>query len=360
MNHDEPRISLSWIAGAGLVLAAAALAVALIALGKSGDTASSGTMEGMSMSPQGDMAHMQPLAVDGIAEATETRGGGALRGARRDGALEFGLEARPVWWRIMDDQRLAAYAYNGVVPGPQIRVANGERVRIRFKNRLPVETSVHWHGIGVPNSQDGVPGVTQKPIPAGGDFTYEFVARPAGEPRGGGTFLYHSHSDEDRQMAAGLAGTFLIDPPEPGSAPAVDQTLVISEWTADAGSGRTRGVMAMDGMWPNFFTINGRSFPDTDEVRVPAGRLVRLRLVNAGQFAHPLHVHGTAFRITARDGHPTGDRGLRDTVTLESGERADIEFRLPKGKWLFHCHIGHHMTNDGEGPGGLITVLRST
>jgi FtsP/CotA-like multicopper oxidase with cupredoxin domain len=87
---------------------------------------------------------------------------------------------------------------------------------------------------------------------------------------------------------------------------------------------------------------------------------VRLRLINAGQFAHPLHLHGTAFRITARDGHPTGERGLRDTVTLESGERADVEFRLPKGSWLFHCHIGHHMTNDGDGPGGLITVIRST
>ena len=260
----------------------------------------------------------------------------------------------------MDDQRLAAYTYNGLVPGPEIRVSNGQRVRIRFRNRLPVETSVHWHGIGVPNSQDGVPGVTQKPIPSGGEFTYEFVARPAGEPRGGGTFLYHSHSDEDRQMAAGLAGAFIIDPPRPRSRPLVDRTLVISEWTGDAASGRTRGVRAMDGMWPNFFAINGRAYPDTEEVRVPAGRLVRLRLVNAGQFAHPLHVHGTAFRTTAPDGHPTTERGMRDTVTLESGERADIEFRLPKGKWLLHCHIGHHMTNDGEGPGGLTTILRST
>lgn len=283
-----------------------------------------------------------------------------MRGTRRDGALEFELDARPVWWRIMDDQRLAAYTYNGLVPGPEIRVSNGQRVRIRFRNRLPVETSVHWHGIGVPNSQDGVPGVTQKPIPSGGEFTYEFVARPAGEPRGGGTFLYHSHSDEDRQMAAGLAGAFIIDPPRPRSRPLVDRTLVISEWTGDAASGRTRGVRAMDGMWPNFFAINGRAYPDTEEVRVPAGRLVRLRLVNAGQFAHPLHVHGTAFRTTAPDGHPTTERGMRDTVTLESGERADIEFRLPKGKWLLHCHIGHHMTNDGEGPGGLTTILRST
>jgi FtsP/CotA-like multicopper oxidase with cupredoxin domain len=85
-----------------------------------------------------------------------------------------------------------------------------------------------------------------------------------------------------------------------------------------------------------------------------------LRLVNAGQFAHPLQLHGTSVRIVARDGHPTTERGLRDTVSLESGQRADIEFRLPKGKWLPHCHIGHHLTNDGEGPGGLIQVIQAT
>ena len=118
--------------------------------------------------------------------------------------------------------------------------------------------------------------------------------------------------------------------------------------------------MQMEGMLPNFFTINGKSYPDTEPIQVRAGDLVRLRLVNAGQFAHPLHLHGTSFRVVARDGHPTTERGLRDTVSLESGERADIEFRLPKGKWLLHCHIGHHLTNDGEGPGGLIQVIQAT
>jgi manganese oxidase len=241
-------------------------------------------------------------------------------------------------------------------------VKNGQRVRIRFTNNLPVETTVHWHGIGVPNSQDGVPGITQQAIKPGKSYTYEFTARPAGDPNGGGTFLYHTHVDEDRQMPAGLYGSFIIDPPTQTAKYAVDKTLVFSEWTADAASGRVRGVMQMEGMLPNFFTINGKSYPDTDPVDVPAGKPVLLRLVDAGQMAHPIHLHGTAFRVVARDGHaiPRAQQQLRDTITLESGERADIAFTEPPGKWILHCHIGHHLTNDGDGPGGLITLIKST
>ena len=355
------------VAATALVLATVALA-ATIALATKDDSSPSmshdasmpmgGSNGGMSgMSPE-DMEHMKPLPMGGITDAPSDQGGTAVRGVRRNGALEFALDARPVRWRIGKEQKLAAWAYDGLVPGPMIRVPNGERVRIKFTNRLPEATTVHWHGIDVPNRMDGVPDVTQKPIEPGASFSYEFVARPAGEPDGAGTFLYHSHVDEDRQMSAGLYGALIIDPAA-GRAATREETLVFSEWTADANTGRTRGVMQMEGMLPNFFTINGKAFPDTELIKVRAGELVRLRLVNAGQFAHPIHVHGTSFRVVARDGHPARDGGLRDTVSLESGERADIEFRLPRGRWLLHCHIGHHLTNDGHGPGGLVQVIQA-
>ena len=370
MNESEKKLNvLPAIAVIALLVAVAALAVAFVALRNddgSSSAASAGEHDGMSMSmsgmSSGDMGHMAPVSIDGITKAPADRGGTPLKGTLRDGVLEFTLDARPVWWRIFGEQRLAAYAYNGIVPGPQIRVRNGQRVRIRFTNHLPVETTVHWHGIGVPNSQDGVPGVTQQAIKPGASFTYAFTARPAGDPNGGGTFLYHSHVDEDRQMPVGLYGTFIIDPPASSARYAVERTLVFSEWTADAASGRTRGVMQMEGMLPNFFTINGKSYPDTEQIDVPAGKPVLLRLVNAGQFAHPIHLHGTAFRILARDGHPLPRalQELRDTITLESGERADIAFTEPPGRWLLHCHIGHHLTNDGEGPGGLVTVVKAS
>ena len=360
-NNQEKLNVLPWLAAGSLLLAVAALVFAIVALGKSSDDGGTdaAAMTGMSMGAAG-MGHMEPLPIDGITDAPSDRGGVRLEGVRRDGALEFELDARPVWWPILPDQRLAAYAYNGIVPGPSIRVENGERVRIRFTNDLPVETTVHWHGIGVPNSEDGVPGITQKAIAPGEDYVYEFTARPAGEPEGGGTFLYHSHVDEERQMSVGLSGTFIIDPPSPGPRYGAEETIVVSEWTADAASGRTRGVMEMEGMLPNFFTFNGKSFPATEPIEVEAGEQVLLRLVNAGQFEHPLHLHGSAFRVIARDGHPTSDHGLRDAITLASGERADIAFELPPGKWAFHCHIGHHLTNDGEGPGGLMTVVEAS
>jgi manganese oxidase len=365
-RDGEAKIDvIPWVAGAALLVALAGLVFAIVAIGKADDDSGSaagmamGEMSMGSMSPHA-MEHMDPIPIEGISDPPSDEGGTQIEGIRRDGALEFELDARPVWWPILADQEVSAYAYNGIVPGPEIRVGNGERVRVKFTNDLPVETTVHWHGIGVPNSEDGVPGVTQEPIAPGESYTYEFTARPAGDPNGGGTFLYHSHVDEDRQMAAGLAGSFIIDPPRTESGYEADETLVVSEWTADSASGRTRGVMDMEGMLPNFFTINGKSFPDTEPVEVNAGERVLLRLVNAGQFEHPLHLHGTSFEVVARDGHPTGDDSLRDTITLASGERADIAFELPPGKWAFHCHIGHHLTNDGEGPGGLMTIVEAS
>lgn len=353
-DGQEQHLNVApWLAAAALVLAVVALGIAVVALSKD----DGGT--GMSSMAEHGGGHMSPISIDGITDPPSAQGGMSLKGTERSGELEFKLDARPVWWNVYGKQRVAAWAYNGVVPGPQIRVRNGQRVRIKFTNRLPEATTIHWHGISVPNSQDGVPDITQKPIQSGESFVYEFTAKPAGKPDGSGTFLYHSHLDEDRQMSAGLSGVFIIDPAT-GTPDLPEQTLLASEWTVDTETGRTRGAMQMDGMFPNIFTFNGRSYPDTKQIDVKAGREMLLRLVNAGQFAHPLHLHGTAFKVVARDGHPTDDQSLRDTITLESGERADIAFKLPKGKWIFHCHIGHHMTNDGDGPGGLLTVIQAT
>lgn len=363
MTEDDKLNVLPWIAAVGLLVAVAALAAAIVALGRAdGERATATSAAGMQGMGGGAADHMAPLPIDGIREAATDRGGTQLRGVRRDGATEFELEARPVWWRIYGRQRLAAWAYNGIVPGPEIRVRNGERVRVRLTNRLPGDTTVHWHGIDVPNRADGVPGVTQDPVKPGESYTYEFTARPAGDPRGGGTFLYHSHVDEDRQMSAGLYGVVIIEPPGGTDRPSydVDRTVTFSEWTADAASGRVRGVMDMEGMLPNFFTLNGKSFPDTETIKVKAGERVLLRLVNAGQLAHPMHLHGTSFRVVARDGHPVRVPERRDTLLLASGERADIAFTLPRGKWVLHCHIGHHLTNDNDGPGGLMTIVEAS
>jgi FtsP/CotA-like multicopper oxidase with cupredoxin domain len=298
--------------------------------------------------------------MDGVPDATASRGGEPLEHTVDKGVWVFTLEARPVRWEILPGTRVTAWTYNGVVPGPEIRVPFGQRVRIEVKNALPDETTVHWHGIDVPNAMDGVPDVTQAPIEQGGSFTYEFDAVPAGRDSSGGTFLYHSHVDEDRQFGLGLSGAFVIEPKE-AQRYDVEKTVVIQEWNLNAANRQTRPAMEMEGMLPNFFTLNGKSFPATETVSMKTGQRALFRLVGAGSLSHPMHLHGTDFTVVAKDGHPLASPFKADVIQVGSGERYDIAFTPTRpGKWVFHCHIGHHLTNDGADPGGLLMVVDVT
>ena len=355
-----PSRSTFWLAAAALLIAAVALPVALIAAIRSGDTsrASSSTMGGTSMGGSTSMSdHMAPASMDGVPNANADQGGTPLAHTVVNGVWVFALEAKPVRWQILPGTRVTAWTYNGLVPGPQIRVPYGQRVRIVVKNSLPEATTVHWHGIAVPNAMDGVPDLTQKPIRPGGSFTYEFSAIPAGRDSHGGTFFYHSHFDEDRQVGLGLSGAFIIDPPNPPRYD-VERTIAINEWTLDPSTGATRPSMDMEGMLPTYFTLNGKSFPSTETVHVKRGQRVLFRLIGAGQFVHPMHLHGTDFEVVAKDGHPLASPYKADVVQVAPGERYDIAFTATEpGKWAFHCHIGHHLTNNGASPGGLMLVV---
>ena len=142
--------------------------------------------------------------------------------------------------------------------------------------------------------------------------------------------------------------------------PDVERTIMINEWKLDAATGETSPPMEMEGAFPNFFTLNGKSFPATETIAVKQGDRVLLRLVGAGQFEHPMHLHGTDFRVVAKDGHPVRESAQvnADVVQVAPGERYDIVFTATEpGKWVFHCHIGHHLTNNGADPGGLILVV---
>lgn len=304
-----------------------------------------------------EAAHMmEPISAPNVQPATETEGGQPLEYREEEGVKVFELTARPVRWEILDGVAVTAYTYNGTVPGPMIRVTEGDQVRIVVKNELPDPTTIHWHGIEVPNAMDGVPGVTQDPILPGETFTYEFTARPAG------TFMYHSHYEGDIQVMAGLYAPFIIDPKEPeADPPAVDKVLMISEWLMTGG--QTFAAMPMSGMEPNYFTINGKSFPATETITVKKGDRVRLRFIAIGQFIHPMHLHGVPFTITATDGHPVPEaaRLTKDTVSVAPGERYDIEFTATEpGQWMLHCHILHHTTNNNVEPGGLMLMIDVT
>lgn len=352
-----------WLAAVALLVAAVALPVALVAAIRSGDNPSTSTagspMSGMS-SGSSMSEHMAAASTDGVPHATANIGGTRLAHTVAGGVWVFKLEAKPVLWQILPGTRVTAWTYNGLVPGPEIRVPYGQRVRVVVTNSLPEATTVHWHGIAVPNAMDGVPDVTQKPIQPGSSFTYEFNAIPAGRDSKGGTFFYHSHYDEDRQVGLGLSGAFIIDPPN-GTRHNVERTIAINEWTLDPSTGATRPPMDMEGMLPTYFTLNGKSFPATETIKVKRGQRVLFRLIGAGQFVHPMHLHGTDFAVVAKDGHPLATPYKADVVQVAPGERYDIAFRATEpGKWAFHCHIGHHLTNNGASPGGLMLVVDVT
>lgn len=319
-------------------------------------------MDDMDMMGQADdamddsMGHvMVPVPSDGVPAAVQDAGGQPLDFRVEDGVKVFELTAQPVRWNILDNVTVTAWTYNGTVPGPMIRVTEGERVRIEFTNQLPEPTTVHWHGIEVPNAMDGVPGLTQDPVLPGESFTYEFTAQPAG------SFMYHSHFESDTQVSLGLYAPFIIDPAESESAPDVDLSLMLSEWRVS--NGETYAAMPMMGMEPNYFTINGKAFPATETVNVKVGQRVRLRVMAIGQFVHPMHLHGMPFKLVATDGYPVPEAAqlTKDTVSVAPGERYDIEFVATEpGQWMLHCHILHHATNDGDDPGGLMLIVNVT
>lgn len=299
---------------------------------------------------------MEPISGDPSGAVSSDIGGQPLDFTLDGDTKVFNLTARAVNWLILDGVIASAWTYNGTIPGPMIRVTEGDQVRIILKNELPDPTTIHWHGIAVPNAMDGIPDVTQSPVQPGETFTYEFVASPAG------TFMYHSHFEGDLQVSAGLYAPFIIDPKDPPSRlPDVDVNLMFSEMLIE--DGQTFAAMPMAGMEPNFFTINGKAFPATETIEVKKGQLVRLRLTSIGQFVHPIHLHGVPFKIVATDGHPVPDAAqlTKDTVLVSPGERYDIEFVASElGQWMLHCHILHHTTNDNVEPGGLMLMINVT
>ena len=316
-----------------------------------GATATPGSMSSVEGSHM-----MEPINGENLEFVPDAKGG-QLLAFKNDGDTKvFELTAKAVKWPILQDVVATAWTYNGTVPGPMIRVPEGDKVRIVFKNELPQPTTIHWHGIAVPNAMDGIPDVTQKPVQPGETFIYEFVASPAG------TFMYHSHYEGDLQVSAGLYAPFIIDPKEPASPqPDVDVNLMVSEMLIKGG--QTYAAMPMAGMEPNYFTINGKAFPETETIQVKKGQLVRIRIAAIGQFVHPFHLHGVPFKIVATDGHPVPEAAqlTKDTVLVSPGERYDIEFVATEvGQWMLHCHILHHTTNDNVEPGGLMLMINVT
>lgn len=304
-----------------------------------------------------DMSAIHPKYIQHVA-APHARGDVPLEPALVDGIKVFKLEVGVVRWHILPDVQVEGYAFNQQIPGPRLRVTEGDRVRIEVTNRLPESTTVHWHGLIVPNAMDGPANITQKPIEPGGTYVYEFTTEQAG------TFFYHTHDHADRQQALGLYGALIIDPKDGSKATRADHEYVIQlqEWLKR--QALTYPAMLMEGGLPNYFTINGKAYPATDTVKMKVGQTIKLRFIGTNNnFIHPMHVHGGPFTVVARDGYDLGPpaRFEADTVNVGPGQRYDVIWTARRpGKWLVHCHIPHHTTNNNveqHGGGGLTMIL---
>lgn len=253
---------------------------------------------------------------------------------------EFHLVAEPVLREFAPGMTARLWGYNGQSPGPTIEAVEGDKLRIFVTNRLSEHTTVHWHGMLLPNGMDGVGGVTQPHIDPGKTFVYEF------EVRRSGSFMYHPHSDEMVQMAMGMMGMFVVHPRDRNlSRVDRDFVFVMSAYAIDPGTSLPKVVEMTDF---NMWTWNARVFPGIDPLAVRLGDRVRIRIGNLTMTNHPIHLHGHVFAVTGTEGGwvPESARWPEVTVDVPVGAVRALEYVADApGDWAFHCHKSHHTMN---------------
>lgn len=291
-------------------------------------------MEHMEM---GEMQTRRPQMSGGAFLPVETPDVASLPFTLENGVKVFNLVAEPVKREFLPGKIVDAWGFNGSVPGPTIQVTEGDLVRLIVNNHLPEATSMHWHGFEVPIEMDGVPGISQEPIPPGGRFVYEFTLHQ------NGTYFYHSHMAMQEMM--GMIGLFIMHPKEPYQ-PRVDKDfgIILQEW-AILPNNSIPNTLSMEFNW---LTMNGKAGPATTPLIVKLGERVRIRFVNLGMDHHPMHLHGNTFYVTATEGGRAPQTTWRpeNTVLVGVAQAREIEFdaKYP-GDWMLHCHLPHHMMN---------------
>ncbi|MFD1363219.1 multicopper oxidase family protein [Lentibacillus salinarum] len=313
----------------------------------------------------------------------ESPGLKTLTGKEGNGIKKYELTAEPVTQKFTDGFKAKAWGFNGSAPGPTLVAEEGDTVEITVHNSLPEATSVHWHGLEVPNDMDGVPLVQDSPkIKPGESFTYKFTLEQSG------TYMYHSHTKVSKQELMGLTGSFVIQPKKQNEQVDRDIVMMLQEWTLDGAGGHgdmnteqehqtgteeddtedaenEKGVYEVDpmGMEPNMFTINGKSYPSTEPIKVKKGETVRIRFTNLSGNSHPMHMHGDDFKVVAADGNRINKSAQleKNTINVAAGETWDIEFTAENvGTWPIHCHKPHHTMNANGETGGMFNTIEVT
>lgn len=260
-----------------------------------------------------------------------------LRYKLENGIKVFQLVAEPVRRELVPGRVMDVWGFNGSVPGPTIQVNQGDHVRLILDNHLPEPTTMHWHGFEIPVQMDGMPYISQKPIPPGGRFVYEFDIKQEG------TFFYHSHGAMQEML--GMIGLFIKHPRNPYR-PRVDHDfgIILQGWAILPNN----TVPNTAGMEFNWLTFNGKAGPATTPMLIRLGSRVRMRFVNLGMDHHPIHIHGHTFRVTGTEAgrQPESTWETQNTVLVGVAQARDVEFVADNpGDWMVHCHLPHHMMN---------------
>ncbi len=309
-----------------------------------GDSSGAGGGDGMGMGGSGETVSWQEM--DRMMDernlqfpaTTEGKGGQLLEPRLENGVKVYDITAKIVDWEVEPGKIVKAWTYNGVVPAPEIRVNVGDKVRINFTNELTESTAIHFHGIRVPWTMDGVPPYTQHQVEPGKEFVYEFEAL---EPAVG---IYHSHHNAQLQVPNGLFGGFFI-----GEMP-------IPEYLKDKGYTKVdkKVTMVLNDAGTIGLSLNGKSFPATEPYTMRVGEVMEVTYLNEGLMSHPMHMHQPVGWIIAKDGVPLDFPMPGDTINVAPGERYTVLYKaIDEGVWAWHCHILNH----AEGPQGMFGMV---
>jgi FtsP/CotA-like multicopper oxidase with cupredoxin domain len=274
---------------------------------------------------------------------TKGLGGGlATYTMSADGYKEFSVKVQVVDWEVEPGKIVKAWTYNGVVPAPEIHVSSGDKVRIIFENDSPQSTSLHFHGIQVPNVMDGVDPYTEAPTVPGAKHIYEFTAK------GPAVGIYHSHHNAQEQIPNGMFGAFTID------------EIPIPQELIDKGypSTPTKKVnMVLNDAGVIGLSLNGKSFPATQPYTLKVGQTMLVNYMNEGLLSHPMHLHQPVGWIIAKDGYALDHPMPTDTVLVAPGERYTVLYMAKEpGVWAWHCHILTH-AETADGMRYMVTAL---
>jgi len=275
---------------------------------------------------------------------------------------EFNITIDEVTIQVAPDLKYKVFAFDGQVPGPLIHVREGDDVTVHVTNNTTLPHTIHWHGFYQTDSwqNDGVPGITQ-PMPGikpGETFTYHWVAEKPG------TMWYHCHVNANEHAGIrGMWGPIVVDPKHPTAMErkvTKDAIMMLSSWESAAADKYGTGGGPNDKR--NYFSINGRSFPLDQPLRVKHGDLVRVRFIGAGNTMHAMHSHGHDMLVAFKDGLPIKNPYYVDTQLIIPGSHNDVFIKMTNhaGRFIFHDHVDYQSTNNGKFPGGAVTVIEYT